>query len=262
MAEAVRNANRAARSLWRSKTKDNTNTRPIPAEIKKNLVEELERNAFTKVSSGSDIYQIIVNFTTPEGKTCHITLHTGGKADKEGAAGAFHIKIEDTPPTFGKSGAKEPTYRYYRFEPFVVSINGNNILHFKDISYRPQETSVYGATKPINPPILNTHMQTVMGLLNFVNIPMGTSPSAPAPSKKQEAAAPAVFAAANEEEDEEHAASVIAARLKKEQSRTVPESWEEEAGNNGNKPNKPEGGRRNHRKTKKNKRRRNRTRRN
>jgi hypothetical protein len=259
----VRIANRAARSLWRIKTVDNKNTRPIPAQIKKTLVDELKRNNFTNVSSTGDIFQIIVHFTTPEGKKCHITLHTGGVTDKEGAAGAFHIKIEDTPPTFGKSGAKEPTYRYYRFEPFVVTINGKNILHFRNISYTPRETSVHGATKPlINSPNLNTHMQTVMGLLNSVNIPMGTSPDAPAPSKKQEAAAPAVFAAANDEEEEEYAASVVAARLKKEQSRTVPETWEEEADNNGNKPNKPKGGRRNQTKKRKINRRRNRTRRN
>jgi len=258
MAENVRIANRTTRSLWRTKTKDNKNTRPIPIQIKKNLKEELEKSAFTKVSLNDDIYQIIVYFTTPEGNKCHITLHTGGVADKEGAAGAFHIKIEDIPPTFGKSGAKEPTYRYYRFEPLVVSINGNNILHFKNISYTPKDTTVYGGKKNIGEP-LNTHMQTVMELLNKVNIPMGTYSKAPASPKKQNVVASAVLAGANNEEDEEHAANVIAARLKKEQSRIVPECWEVEAGNNGNKPN---GGRRNQTKKRKINRRRNRSRRN
>ena len=178
MAEATRIANRSARVLWRTKTLNQRQNRPIPPQINE-LVSTLQRHNFTNVSPAGDIYQIIVNFTTPEGKVCHITLHTGGRTDMEGSAGAFHIKIEDLPdvPRSRFGAPKEKSTRYYRFEPVVVTVDGVNVLHFQNINYVPQG-NVFGGPKPITPPILNTHMQTVMGLLNSVNILMGTSPEA------------------------------------------------------------------------------------
>jgi len=168
--KATRAANVTARSLYRRRTLDGKGERPMPVEIKVNLIDKLKQANFKNVSINDSYKTAVIEFTTPEGYACHITLHVAD-VDDPSAVGAFHVVIEER--KIPKSKQIEDK-RYYRFKPIVDIVNENNILHFEHITYKPRSENIYGKPDPLPEP-LNTHMNTVLTQLNSVNIPMGTS---------------------------------------------------------------------------------------
>jgi hypothetical protein len=103
--------------------------------------------------------QIVIKFSTRNDYQCHLTFHTGGRAE-EGSKGAFHVVIDEK--------GSEPK-RYYRFEPYI---NGSN-LKLRNIQFTPISEEVFGLEKPLGNPDLDAAMQEVIQAVNSANIYIG-----------------------------------------------------------------------------------------
>lgn len=112
--------------------------------------------SFPKGDSG----QIVIKFMTENEYSCHLTFHTGGTG-AEGAAGAFHVVIDEK--------GSEPK-RYYRFEPYI---DGSSHLKLRNIRFKPISSEVFGLEKPLGNEVLDGAMQEVIQAVNGANIYAG-----------------------------------------------------------------------------------------
>jgi len=103
--------------------------------------------------------QIVIKFMTVNDYPCHLTFHTGGTG-AEGAAGAFHVVIDE-------KGSE--TKKYYRFKPSI----DNYHLKLDNIEYIPSSSDVYGKKKPLGDVHLDGAMQEVIRAVNTANIYAG-----------------------------------------------------------------------------------------
>jgi hypothetical protein len=106
-----------------------------------------------------DSGQIIIKFTTVNDYPCHLTFHTG-RTGAEGAAGAFHVVIDEK--------GSEPK-RYYRFEPHI----DGPYLKLRNIQFKPTSEEVFGLEKPLGDVHLDGAMKEVIQAVNTANITVG-----------------------------------------------------------------------------------------
>jgi hypothetical protein len=122
-------------------------------------------NRMVHIKAGSvgfpegDSGQVVIKFTTVNDYPCHLTFHTGGTG-AEGAAGAFHVVIDE-------KGSE--TKKYYRFKPSI----DNYHLKLDNIEYIPSSSDVYGIKKPLGDVHLDGAMKEVIQAVNDAKIYAG-----------------------------------------------------------------------------------------